>query len=90
MMIRPEKTNNIDRIREINISAFGEESEASIIDAVLRYRDYCIGIDAEYLFIGKGPILSCSSNFLNSSSGTGGLKRKPCILLHFNDCKNAN
>ena len=34
MIIRPEKTADIDRIREINISAFGEKTEADLVDAL--------------------------------------------------------
>ena len=34
MIIRPENTNDIDRIREINMSAFGAEPEADLVDAL--------------------------------------------------------
>ena len=47
MIIRPENTNDIDRIREINISAFGEESEASLIDALRKSGVPLISLVAE-------------------------------------------
>jgi putative acetyltransferase len=34
MIIRSEKIDDIDRIREINMSAFGAESEAALVDAL--------------------------------------------------------
>jgi len=34
MIIRPENTDDIKRIREINTSAFGEVSEADLVDAL--------------------------------------------------------
>ena len=47
MIIRPEHTDDIDRIREINISAFGEESEANLIDALRKSGVPLISLVAE-------------------------------------------
>jgi putative acetyltransferase len=47
MIIRPEKIADIDRIREINISAFGEKTEADLVDALRKSEIPLISLVAE-------------------------------------------
>ena len=47
MIIRSEKTDDIDRIREINMSAFGAESEADLVDALRKSGVPLISLVAE-------------------------------------------
>jgi len=47
MIIRPEKTDDIVRIREINISAFGNETEADLVDALRKSGISLISLVAE-------------------------------------------
>jgi len=47
MIIRSEKTEDIDRIREINISSFGEESEANLVAALRKSGIPLISLVAE-------------------------------------------
>jgi putative acetyltransferase len=47
MMIRPEKTDDINRVREVNIRAFGQESEANLVDALRKSGIPLISLVAE-------------------------------------------
>ena len=47
MIIRSETSNDIDRIRELHISAFGEETEADLVDALRKSGIPLISLVAE-------------------------------------------
>jgi len=47
MIIRPEKPDDLSIIREINISAFGEETEADLVDALRKSGIPLISLVAE-------------------------------------------
>ncbi len=81
MIIRPEKTADIARIREININAFGEKTEADLVDALRKSGIPLISLVAEEDNSAIGHIVFSPVTIDNGCSGISVAGLAPMSVL---------